>query len=399
MRFTDYLSLSTRMFKTRPMRTFLTILGVGIGIGAVLFLVSLGYGIQKVILERITTSDSLLSLSVSPGPNELVVLNKDDLSEISALDEVIEVSPVIELTSQFALDDYTGDGLILATTPAFFRLSGTKVDIGVELRNENEREMVISSAAIKLFNLELEDAIGKEIAIALFVNSMDDDGYEEIKVFERKEKYKITGIIKDESSSYAYIPISTINDIGIEKYDRAQIKISDSKLIPVSRDKIIEKGFLVSSLSDTIEQANKIFRLIQIVLALFGFVALIVSAIGMFNTMTIALLERINEIGIMRAIGVTKRDIRILFLLESVLMGFLGGIGGVLIGFAGGKLANIGINMLAKTFGGSSIDLFYSPTWFVLFIIIFSTLIGFLTGVYPSFKASRLNPLNALRYK
>jgi putative ABC transport system permease protein len=128
-------------------------------------------------------------------------------------------------------------------------------------------------------------------------------------------------------------------------------------------------------------------------------VALIVSAIGMFNTMTIALLERINEIGIMRAIGVTRKDIKILFLMESVIMGFMGGVGGVLVGFFVSEIANIGVNILAKTFGGQAIDLFYNPPWFIAVIIIFSTLIGFMTGVYPSSKAGKLNPLTALRYK
>ena len=88
-----------------------------------------------------------------------------------------------------------------------------------------------------------------------------------------------------------------------------------------------------------------------------------------------------------------------MFLLESILMGFLGGIGGVMIGYIGAEVANFGINILAQRFGGQSLDLFYQPPWFVLFILIFSTIVGFVTGIYPSIKASRINPLTALRYK
>ena len=137
----------------------------------------------------------------------------------------------------------------------------------------------------------------------------------------------------------------------------------------------------------------------QTVLALFGLIALFVSAIGMFNTMTIALLERTNEIGIMRSIGVRRSDIRKLFLFESMLMGFLGGVGGVGIAMLGGTLANMGINALAQRFGGTALNLFVYPAWFVILIIVFSAIIGFLTGLYPSYRASRLNPLDALRYK
>jgi len=81
------------------------------------------------------------------------------------------------------------------------------------------------------------------------------------------------------------------------------------------------------------------------------------------------------------------------------MMGFLGGVGGVIIGYIAGEIANFGINILAKGFGGQPLDLFYHPSWFVALIIVFSTVIGFLTGVYPSRRAAKLNPLEALRYK
>jgi putative ABC transport system permease protein len=187
--------------------------------------------------------------------------------------------------------------------------------------------------------------------------------------------------------------------LGINEYNQLKVKVDSADNMEAIRNSIIDEGFLVSSLSDTIDQANKIFNVIKIILALFGLVALIVSAIGMFNTMTIALLERINEVGIMRALGISKKDIRKIFLFESVIMGFLGGIGGIFIGYVGGEIANFGVNIMANSFGGNSLDIFYNPPWFIAFILVFSIVIGFITGVYPSITASRLNPLTALRYK
>ena len=165
------------------------------------------------------------------------------------------------------------------------------------------------------------------------------------------------------------------------------------------RDAVITKGFVVASLSDVIDQASKIFKIIQIVLGFFGLVALVVSAIGMFNTMTIALLERTNEIGIMRSIGMTRRDIMVMFLVESMAMGFLGGVGGLALGAVAGESLNFALNTLAQRFNGPPVDIFLAPFWFIAVIMIFSTCIGFLTGLYPSFRAARLNPLDALRYK
>ena len=128
-------------------------------------------------------------------------------------------------------------------------------------------------------------------------------------------------------------------------------------------------------------------------------IALIVSAIGMFNTMTITLLERTEEIGIMKAIGASKSDISLMFIMESTLMGFLGAVGGVGIGYIGGLVINILINAVATRFGGEAVSLFYSPLWFVMTVIGFGAFVGFLTGVFPARSASRIDALDALRYK
>ncbi len=399
MKLVDMLSLSTRMFKTRPMRTFLTILGVGVGIGTVLFLVSLGYGLQNIILNRITTADSLLSFDVTSGAAELVKITNQDVANIKAIGHVAEVSPVISLSGQITVDKFTGDAIIMAVDNIFFRLDGIMPAAGNLFSQDNAYEAVITKAGAMLFNLNPDQIIGKQISLSLFIPTQGAAGEEQHQVKQLEQKYKVVGVLDDESSSLVYIPRQTIAALGINDYARLKVKVTDNKYMQTVREQIMNKGFVTSALSDTIEQANKIFRVVQVVLALFGLVALIVSAIGMFNTMTIALLERTNEIGIMRAIGIIKKDIRRLFLVESALMGFLGGLGGVAIGWAAGEAANAGLNLLARNFGGQVVDLFYRPVWFIVFIIIFSTLVGILTGIYPSIRAARLNPLDALRYK
>ncbi|MBI4812314.1 ABC transporter permease [Candidatus Falkowbacteria bacterium] len=399
MRLLDLFSLSTRMFKVRPMRTFLTVLGVSVGIGTVLFLVSLGYGLQQVILNKITTADALLSLDVSPGTSGLITLNKEEANKIREIKEVIETSPVINLNAQLTMGELTSDGLVYAVDPSFFRLGGIAPSYGELFGSPDSREIVISAAGAKLFNLNPKQIIGKEVALTLFIPKINKEGFEEIETVKREEKHLIKGVVEDENASFIFLPINAIGDLPIDNYAELKVKVSRNEFMEKVRDEIIERGFLVSSLSDTIDQANKIFQVVQIILALFGLVALVVSAIGMFNTMTIALLERINEIGIMRSIGATSKDIKRLFLFESLAMGFLGGLGGVIIGYLGGEVTNFGLNLLAKNFGGQALNLFYRPPWFIGIIIGFSAFIGFLTGIYPSRRASKLNPLEALRYK
>ena len=88
-----------------------------------------------------------------------------------------------------------------------------------------------------------------------------------------------------------------------------------------------------------------------------------------------------------------------MFLMEASIMGFLGGLGGVILGLAGGKIFNLLINFIAQKMGGQSVVLFFSPLWFVGVIIAFATIVGFLTGFVPALRASKINPLDALRYK
>lgn len=402
MRLRDSLKLSLRIFTTRPKRTFLTILGVGIGIAAVLFLVSIGYGVQKAIIGTISTADSLLSLDVAPGASGLITLDQTKVDTLRKYDHVIEVSRSKNISSQLSLGELTSDSVTRAVDPSFFRLNGVLPNVGKLFTDDAGRPMVVSSATAKLFGLTPEEIIGKQISITAFVAKVDPvtgEPTDQVDSYIVKEAYTVTGVITDDVVSFAFVPLSSLGDVPITSYDLLKVKVVSKDVAEAVREKIIADGFIVSSLSDVIDQANQIFRVVQIVLASLGLVALVVSAIGMFNTMTIALLERTNEIGIMRSIGVTRADVQKLFLTESMVMGFLGGVGGVAMGIVFGELVNVGFKLLAHRLGGVSVSLFIVPWWFVAVIIGFSTFIGFLTGIFPALRAAKMDPLEALRYK
>lgn len=401
MKYRDLFSLSLRAFKTNTSRTILTILGVGVGIAAVLFLVSLGYGLQNVILNQITTADSLLTLDVSSS-SEFVELDEEKVDLIKNFSEVKETSLLLNLSGQLSSQNdnslgETSDGLIYLVDSNFFRLSGISFEIGHEFSSSNAKEIIVSSAAAKIFGFDNpEDMIGENFKINIFIPIKDSS---EVEIINLDNQYSVAGIIVDDNTNFAYLPIANVSTISLPNYSGMKVKVKEEAQLNSVRDKIIGAGLAASSLSDTIDQTKKIFKIIQLVLGIFGLIALIVSAIGMFNTMTITLLERTREIGIMRAIGVGVNDVAKLFLVEAIIMGFLGGVGGVAIGFLSGELFNLMINVLANNFGGRSLDLFYCPTWFVLFVLGFSVITGLLTGLYPARRAAKINPLEALRYK
>ncbi|PIR73395.1 MAG: hypothetical protein COU40_02575 [Candidatus Moranbacteria bacterium CG10_big_fil_rev_8_21_14_0_10_35_21] len=402
MKFIDLFRLSTRMFKARTSRTLLTVLGMGIGIGAILFLVSLGYGLQKTLLERITTSESLLTLDVAESKSGLVSLSKDVVKNIEEMENVAEVSPAFQLTAQGHLENLSADISVIGIKPSFLRLGGIKIEQGEELKDAEPEGVVVANSIAQVFGMSLEDMLGKEVSFTFFIpedNQLSENSLtSNFKKIESDKKYKIVGNVESEEN-IIYLNSSSLENIEINRYTQLKVKAKDSDTMGAIRDTILEKGLLVASLSDTVDQANQIFKIIQLILMLFGIIALIVSAIGMFNTMTIALLERTEEIGIMKSIGASDRAISMMFVMEASVMGFLGGLGGVGIGILGGRLFNVTINFIASHFGGEAVSLFYSPLWFVVVIIVFAGFVGFITGFIPARRASKIDPLDALRYK
>jgi putative ABC transport system permease protein len=409
VKFIDLFKLSTRMFKARTSRTLLTVLGMSIGIGAILFLVSLGYGLQKTLLERITTSDSLLTLNVTEAKSGIISLNNEMIKKIEEMPGVEDVSPAFKITTQGHFDGISADLTTSGSKPSFLRLGGYKISKGVSLNDNDKNGIVISSAVGQVFGKSVDEMLGKEIKFSFFVpratadgdigeNVSDSNSGNSLEKVDSDVVYKIIGVI-DGEENVAYINMSSLSDLNIDKYGEVKVKAKTSPEMAIIRDKILEYGLLVSSLSETVDEANRIFRYVQFVLMLFGLIALIVSAIGMFNTMTITLLERTEEIGIMKSIGASDTSISVMFFMESAIMGFLGGVAGIIIGWLGGQVFNVVINFVAAKFGGEKVTLFSTPMFLVLTILISSAFVGLITGLVPARRASKTDPLDALRYK
>ncbi|RMD59829.1 ABC transporter permease [Candidatus Parcubacteria bacterium] len=397
IRIQDSLKLSTRMFRTRPARTWLTILGIGVGIAAVVALVGLGRGLQGILLEKIVFGEALLSLNVITPPSKVVVIDEDMLKEFAKLDNVEAVSPLASFNATIKFGDLTSSVMLQGVDPPYFSYAGIIAKEG-ELFGEGEEDyVVLSSAVLKLFDKTPEEMLGKTVSFRVFVPSSADD--KEVNEVPLNREYTIKGIVDDDTSIFVYIPLSQFKqNFAIPYYEKARVKVTSKEFLDAAEAAIIEKGFLVTALSKTVDQANKIFRGVQATLAVFGGIALIVSAIGMFNTMTVTLLERTKEIGIMRTMGGSPLIIKTLFLTESVIMGFLGGLMGIAIGVGGGMAINFLLNMVAVRMGGTAITLFRFPLSFLAFVAVFSAVMGFLTGLFPAIRASKINPLDAIRY-
>ncbi|OGI18215.1 MAG: hypothetical protein A3J06_00160 [Candidatus Moranbacteria bacterium RIFCSPLOWO2_02_FULL_48_19] len=398
MRFFDLLKLSLRMFKARTMRTLLTILGMSVGIAAIIFLVSFGYGLQQTLLQKITTSDALVTLDVTLAKTDgAEKLDNAAIEALKAIPDIADVIPVLELAGQGKFDDITLDLGTVSSAAALLKNEGLKIDFGRLFTQDESQNIVITAAVAKAFNTPPEEMLGKTVTLTIFQTDASGQTNKNAS-FEPKNAYTIIGVVSGEEN-IVYLSLDSLADFPFESYTKLKVKCLSTDALGGVREEIERRGFIVSSISETIDQANKVFRTVRIVLMVFGLIALIVSAIGMFNTMTIALLERTEEIGIMKAIGASRGSISMMFIMESTLMGFLGALGGVLLGYIEGEALNILINLVANRFGGESVDLFYSPLWFISTVIAFGAFVGLLTGIFPARSASRIDTLDALRYK
>jgi len=364
---------------------------MSVGIGAILFLVALGFGIQKTLLETITTADSLLTLDVYPGEAKPAI-SQADINNIKKIPGVDLLSPVFETAGRLRYGGLVTEAKIIAVDERFLDLEGLKITEGQRINNNNLQGVIISSALAKVFEKAPDSMLGEIIKIAF--NQANGDSGET-----GEGDFKIIGAV-DKKDIIIYVNQKALDGfLPVSAYSKLKVKSVSSQAMSGLRGWISEGGFVVSAVTDIIDQVEKVFSIIRIILGLFGTVALIVSAIGMFNTMVVTLLERTEEIGVMKSIGASDHDILWMFVFESTIMGFLGGIIGIALGVSGGSAFNLLFNVLAQKMGGYSTSIFYFPAWFLLFILGIATLVGFFTGLIPARKASRTDPLEALRYK
>jgi len=395
MRFIEIIRISFTNLRSNRMRTLLTVIGISIGIATIVFLVSLGYGLQELSIKKIASIEAINTLDVTTGKNSSQLVNDDFIKKIDDLPDVSKISPLLSMGTKFEFEGKQTDAVGNFIDDDYASLEGIKPILGAFFANSSS-DVVVSTALLKAINLESNSAVMKEAsADIILINSETKDR----SIIEKN--YRIVGVIQDDSTSFAYFPIASVKaDITWPlTYNSLKVKIEDQSKISEIKGKITSMGYSVTSIADTISQVDRIFKIIQLVLAFFGFVALMVASIGMFNTMTIALLERTRDIGIMKAIGVKDRDVSKIFLFESAFIATSGGLLGVMGGWLTAIVINFAINILAKSVGGEPQKLFSMPILFALIIIVFSMIVGIATGFYPSKRASKLNPLDALRYE
>ncbi|GIW60411.1 MAG: hypothetical protein KatS3mg087_1477 [Patescibacteria group bacterium] len=267
----------------------------------------------------------------------------------------------------------------------------------VSIPAEAQKEAVVNSAFLKVLGFKDENPVGKEFDVSFIVTGDYLDSQE--KVESDFTSYKIVGVVPGDESPFFYVPLKDVVHLGVKNYSQTKVVSVSKEKLPEIREKIESLGFITASVADTVAQINSLFGTVRLILALLGGVALGVASLGMFNTLTISLLERTREVGLMKAMGMTADEVKRLFLTESMLMGYLGGMIGLGIGFIAGKIVSLLLSVLGFAKGAGFIDVSFIPGSFLVLIFILSLVVGLITGIYPSKRATKISALDALRYE
>ncbi|MEW5896897.1 MAG: ABC transporter permease [Nanoarchaeota archaeon] len=400
----DYFKLAYRSARHRKLRSWLTMLGIFIGIAAVVALISLSQGLRTAIGQQFVKlgSDKLIIQAAGSGfgpPGTAVTIplttkDKDAMEKVSAIDLVV--------------------GRLIRIVKLEFEKE-VKYSYAVSIPDDT-REMNLVVEANNYIVGEGRLLQSSDKYAVLIGHSFSEDFFEhEInlrdKVLIQDKEFKVVGILKKsgnpQQDSAFVVPEASLREILdiAEDYDMLVAKVQAGESMTLAAENIkkdlrtlrnVDKGkedFTVQTPENLLATLNSILLIVEAVLVGIAAISLLVGGIGIMNTMYTAVLERTKEIGIMKAVGATNKEIMFLFLVESGLLGMVGGIIGVILGF-----------VISKSVELIAFQIFESPlikadfSFLLLFgALMFAFLVGAFSGVFPARQAAKLSPIDALR--
>lgn len=390
---------------SNKLRTLLTLLGIIIGVGAVIAMVSLGFGMKENIKNNISRLGSNL-LIITPGgrtatgarlaAGEGAKLTYDDaLAIVRQVDDIAAMSASVSSSYQLVNGNQNWTSRVEGTTPSNFEIQSFEAETG---KIFSERDLSSRNRVC---------VIGKTVADNLFPDGNAVGSTIRIK----KSPFQVIGVLKSKGQSgmgqdqddIVFIPLTTAQSrmMGITHVQRVTIQAANENVIGDVqaeveqvlrvRHKIKEGGnddFTVGNMAAVMETMMETANSITILLGCIAAISLVVGGIGIMNIMLVSVTERTREIGIRKALGATYNNILQQFMIESMVIGIIGGAIGVVLGCA----ASI---IISKVAGWNTVI----SVWAIVIAVVFSVGIGLIFGIYPARKAAIMDPIDALRYE
>lgn len=387
------LHIAIKNFVDRKLRSFLTVLAVIIGVCAIFFLLSFGLGIQTLVTEQVIGDKSLKSIDITSPNSKIVKLDSSAIKTITSYPHVEKIGVQYSFPGIMKFNGGEVDVVAYGVNQQYQSLSSLDITKGRLLDSNDSHSVVLNLSALKAIGIEdATKAINQQVRITIPLERA------EAKKKQIADVFTIVGVIESGSGSELFIPSSIFDTAGVPTYNHAKAVIDDMSNVPIVRTQIESSGFQTASLTDTLTEIDNIFKFFNLILVGFGSIGMVVAILGMFNTLTISLLERTREIGLMIALGARRSDMRKLFIFEAILISFIGSIIGVVIAIISGKIVNLYVNIGASKRGVSeSFNLFATPPWMIALVILATVIVGVVVVYIPARRAERINPIDALR--
>jgi len=432
----DMTELAVRNLREAIFRNTLTTLGVAVGVASLVAMLSLGVGLQQLASNRLTKSGLFDTVFVSPklnlrgGPPAAAsqqpatrLLDEDARLEISRLPNVIEVFPQIRFPTEARFDGKPFP-TVVAGMPLSSKLSGAFDGMkGEFFSSESAGEAILQIEFAKELSPDTAGLVGKTLAIRYAERQQLEDGSGGFSIVPKEKQLRIIGVVETEPASgfggygngRLLIPIGVaqslraaqVNDLrdvvrgGPSKptYASLTVRAKSTANVDDIEAAVKKMGFGAFSLLDASKSLKIFFRVLDLLLGLFASLALAVATLGIVNTLVMAILERRREIGVLKALGAADSDVKRLFFVEAGVMGFIGGIAGVILGWLIGRGLTIATNIYLKRQDLPSVEISSVPWWLVLSAISFAVIVSLIAGLYPASRAAKLDPVQALRYE
>jgi len=383
-----------------------------------------------------------------PSPGESRILDEAARHEIEKLPNVLEAYPDIRFITELRFDDKPHLTMVSAmpdsmkSNDAFDGMQGSfftsdtapeailQKSFAEELLGKSPpqgaQEPAVSELAKPLLGQELtmryaqrETAPAQTVPLRPNDSSVAGASY---SVVSREQKLQIIGVVDLDPESMrgptrgkVFLPLKLAEGLRVMQptdireiaragsgepvYSSLSVRVKNPAQVQVVEDAVKKMGFSTFSILDATKSLRQFFAVLDLFLGIFGSLALAVASIGIVNTLVMAILERRREIGIMKAIGASDGDVQKLFFAEAGAMGVLGGIVGVALGWAIGQVINLGTNIYLRRQSLPPEHFWAVPWWLVLSAIGFAFVVSLVSGLYPARRASRLDPVQALRYE
>ena len=435
MSISDVIKMALRNLWKRKLRTFLTILGVIIGTASIVVMVSIGIGMNESFQKQVEEWGSLQVINVYAAGSDryyeeeevqkdkkATEITTSTIEEFKKIPYVEAATPVMNEYICFVAGKYLTDASVQGIDPASMEAMGYKAEEGRVLQEGDSKTLVFGADVINNFyNPKLSwrmrydspspevDIFNDKVMITTDWNYGTRDADKALKPI----KAEVVGTLRSGGSDgyFVFMPIKELEKIKIEQeayeakkykdrnaqkikkgvYENAMVKVDNMNHVKEVQETIKDMGFRASSLTDQLETMKETTKMLRMMLGAIGAISLIVAAIGITNTMVMAIYERTREIGVMKVIGASLSDIKKLFLTEAAFIGFAGGLAGILVSLGASKIVNIfavrtNSNMLSSI-----------PIWLCGASLVFATLIGIAAGYLPAKRAMKLSALSAIK--